>query len=301
VPRVLDPGIQKVLDAMNALEGPPAHEVPIEQARAGHEQETAHLSGLGEDVGEVRDVEVAGTIGPIPLRIYRPLEPAGGVVAYFHGGGWAVGSVDSFDTVCRALANASGAIVASVGYRLAPEHPFPTALEECVAATRALAERHREAPVAVAGDSAGGNLAIGVARRLRDQVCAQALVYPVCDAGLNTPSYRDFKERYGLTAEGMRRYWNLYLDGADGFQPDTSPLRADDLAGLPPTFVLTSEFDVLRDEGEALVEQLRAAGVDVTHRRYDGTIHGFWRWMKATPRTREAIDEVGAALRGNLG
>jgi acetyl esterase len=297
----LAPGIQKVLDGLNALEGPPAHEVPIEQARAGHEQETAQLSGSGEEVGEVRDVEVAGTAGPIPLRIYRPLEPAGGVVAYFHGGGWAVGSIDSFDAVCRALANESGAIVASVGYRLAPEHPFPTPLEECVAATRALAERHEGEPVAVAGDSAGGNLAIGVARRLRDQIRAQALIYPVCDAGLNTPSYRDCKERYGLSAEGMQRYWNLYLDGADGFQPDASPLRADDLAGLPPTFVLTSEFDVLRDEGEALAEKLREAGVDVTLRRYEGTIHGFWRWMVATDLARRAIAEVGAALRRELG
>jgi acetyl esterase len=296
----LDPGIQEVLDGINALEGPPAHEVPIELARAGHEQETAQLSGPGEEVGEVRDVEAPGTAGPIPLRIYHPLERAAGVVAYFHGGGWAVGSIDSFDAVCRALANESGAIVASVGYRLAPEHPFPAQLEDCVAATRALIERHEGEPVAVAGDSAGGNLAIGVARRLRDQVRAQALIYPVCDAGLNTPSYRDFKARYGLTAEGMQRYWNLYLDGADGFQPDASPLRADDLAGLPPTFVLTSEFDVLRDEGEALVQQLREAGVDVTHRRYDGTIHGFWRWMAATPRTREAIAEVGAALRREL-
>jgi acetyl esterase len=297
----LAPGIQKVLDGLNALEGPPAHEVPIEQARAGHEQETAQLSGPGEEVGEVRDGEVAGTAGPIPLRIYRPLEPAGGVVAYFHGGGWAVGSIDSFDAVCRALANESGAIVASVGYRLAPEHPFPTPLEECVAATRALAERHEGEPVAVAGDSAGGNLAIGVARRLRDQIRAQALIYPVCDAGLNTPSYRDCKERYGLSAEGMQRYWNLYLDGADGFQPDASPLRADDLAGLPPTFVLTSEFDVLRDEGEALAENLREAGVDVTLRRYEGTIHGFWRWMAATDLARRAIAEVGAALRRELG
>jgi acetyl esterase len=297
----LAPGIQKVLDGLNALEGPPAHEVPIEQARAGHEQETAQLSGPGEEVGEVRDGEVAGTAGPIPLRIYRPLEPAGGVVAYFHGGGWAVGSIDSFDAVCRALANESGAIVASVGYRLAPEHPFPTPLEECVAATRALAERHEGEPVAVAGDSAGGNLAIGVARRLRDQIRAQALIYPVCDAGLNTPSYRDCKERYGLSAEGMQRYWNLYLDGADGFQPDASPLRADDLAGLPPTFVLTSEFDVLRDEGEALAEKLREAGVDVTLRRYEGTIHGFWRWMVATDLARRAIAEVGAALRRELG
>lgn len=295
----LDPGIQEVLDGINALEGPPAHEVPIQQARAGHEQETAQLSGPGEEVGEVRDVELPGAV-PIPVRVYRPLEPTGGVVAYFHGGGWAVGSIDSFDTVCRALANESGAIVGSVGYRLAPEHRFPAALEDCVAATKGLAELYPDEPVAVAGDSAGGNLALGVARRLREQVKAQALIYPVCDGALNTPSYRDFKERYGLTAEGMQRYWNLYLDGSDGLQPDASPLRADDLAGLPPAFVLTAEFDVLRDEGEAMVEKLREAGVDVTHRRYDGTIHGFWRWMAATPRTREAIAEVGAALRGHL-
>ena len=122
----MDPGIQKVLDGMNALDGPPAHEVPVEQARAGHEQETALLSGPGEEVGEVRDVEVAGAGGPIPRAdLSCRSSPTGGVIAYFHGGGWVVGSIDSFDTTCRALANASGAIVGSVGYRLAPEHPFP--------------------------------------------------------------------------------------------------------------------------------------------------------------------------------
>jgi acetyl esterase len=288
----MDPDIQKVLDGMNALEGPPAHEVPVEQARAGHEQETKVLAGPGEEVGAVEDVELAG----VPARVYTPLEPNGGTVAYFHGGGWVVGSIDSFDTTCRALANASGATVVSVGYRLAPEHPFPAALEDCAAVTRAL-----DAPLVVAGDSAGGNLAIGVARRLRDKIAGVALIYPVTDAGLNTPSMRDFKERYGLTAAGLQRYWNLYLDGADGFQADASPLRADDLEGLPPTYVLTSEFDILRDEGEAFVKKLEKAGVDVTHRRFDGTIHGFWRWMAATPKTREAIDEVGAALRGQLG
>jgi acetyl esterase len=238
--------------------------------------------------------------------VYRPEgEGALPVVAYFHGGGWAVGSIDSFDTVCRALANASGAVVASVGYRLAPESPFPSALEDCAAVTRWLGiEAHEVGAdptrVAVAGDSAGGNLAMGVARRMRDKVAGTALIYPVCDAGLNTPSYRDFKERYGLTAAGMQRYWNLYLDGADGFQADASPLRADDLAGLPPTYVLTAEFDILRDEGEALVKKLREGGVDVTHERFEGTIHGFWRWMAATPKTREAIDEVGAWLAGAL-
>ena len=141
-----------------------------------------------------------------------------------------------------------------------------------------------------------------MARRLRDQVRAQALIYPVADAGLNTPSMRDFKERYGLTAAGLQRFWNLYLDGADGFQPDTSPLRADDLAGLPPTFVLTAEFDVLRDEGEALVGASCARPASTSRTAATtGVIHGFWRWMKATPRTREAIDEVGAALRARPG
>ena len=152
----------------------------------------------------------------------------------------------------------------------------------------------------MAGDSAGGNLAAAVARRQRDRLAAMALIYPVTDAGLNTPSMRDFKERYGLSAAGLQRYWNLYLDGADGLQPDASPLRAGDLAGLPITYVLTSEFDVLRDEGEAFAGKLREAGVDVTHKRFEGTIHGFWRWMAATPKTREAIDEVGGWLRDAL-
>src|SRR5215210_7169543 len=304
---MLDPGIQKVLDGMNALEGPPANEVPIEQARAGHEQETAQFSGPGDEVAEVQELRVPGPGGVVPVRAYRP-EGQGAltVIAYFHGGGWAVGSIDSFDTGCRALANASGAVVASVGYRLAPEHPFPAALEDCVAVTRWLGIEAHEigadpARVAVAGDSAGGNLAIAVARRVRRHLRALALIYPVCDAGLNTPSYRDFKERYGLTAAGMQRYWNLYLDGADGLQPDASPLRADDLAGLPPTYLLTAEFDVLRDEGEALVAKLREAGVDVTHRRFEGAIHGFWRWLAATELSHAAIAEVGEALRGQLG
>ena len=211
------------------------------------------------------------------------------MVAYFHGGGWAVGSIDSFDAVCRALANESGAIVASVGYRLAPEHPFPTPLEECVAATRALAERHEGEPVAVAGDSSGGNLAIGVARRLRDQIRAQALIYPVCDAGLNTPSYRDCKERYGLPSSAG---WDAaLLEPLPRRRGRLSARRLAAARGRPRgpaahVRVLTSEFDVLRDEGEALAENLREAGVDVTHRRYEGTIHGFCvaGWRRRTSR-----------------
>ena len=293
---------------MLALGGTPAHEVPVDQARAGHEAETEHLSGPGEPVAEVRDLEIDAPGGPIPIRVYRP-EADGPlpVVAYFHGGGWMLGSIESFDTVLRALANAAGVAVLSVGYRLAPEAPFPAGLDDSICALRWAAAEARTLGadperLAIAGDSAGGNLATVVARRLRDDVPlrAQVLIYPVTDAGCNTASYREFGERHGLTAASMQRFWNLYLDGAEGLQPDASPLRADDLAGLPPAFVLTAGFDVLRDEAEAYVEALREAGVEVRHSRYAGAIHGFWRWLAVTRLARAAVDEVAGELRARL-
>jgi acetyl esterase len=289
---------------MLALATAPPHEVPIEQARAGHEAETAQLSGPGGEVAEVRDI----TVGDIPVRVYRP-EGEGPLplVVYLHGGGWAIGSIASFDTVIRALANASGAVVASVGYRLAPEHPFPAGLDDALAAVRGLHARAAELGadpdrMAIAGDSAGGNLATVAARRLRGEVPLrlQALIYPATDAGCNTPSYREFGEGYGLTAASMQRFWNLYLDGTEGLEPDTSPLRAEDLAGSPPALVLTADRDPLRDEGEAYAEALRRAGVPVQARRIEGTIHGFWRWLAASRCSRQAVDEVGAALRDAL-
>jgi len=293
------------------MAGPPAHEVPVEQARAGHEAETEHLSGPGEPVAEVRDLEIPVPSCSIPARLYRPETPSPPtplpLVAYLHGGGWTIGSIDSFDTVVRALTNASGAIVVSIGYRLAPEAPFPAGLEDCMCAVRWLAANAAElgadpGRMAVAGDSAGGNLATVVARRLRDEVPlrAQALIYPVTDAGCNTASYRDFGEGHGLTAASMQRFWNLYLDGADGTDPDASPLRAGDLAGSPPAFVLTAGFDPLRDEAEAYCEALRDAGVDAECHRYDGAIHGFWRWLAATELSRRAVDDVADALRARL-
>jgi acetyl esterase len=307
----LDPEIEAVVSAMQALPGPPPEDVPIEEARAGHEAETRELSGPGQTVAEVRDHVVPGPGGDIPVRVYSPSGAHGPVpvIAYFHGGGWSLGSIDSFDTVCRALANAACAIVASVGYRLAPEHRYPAAVEDCVAATRWVAEKAQElggdpARLAVAGDSAGGNLATIVARRARDEggppIRFQALVYPATDAALNTPSYREFAEGFGLTALGMRRFWGMYLDGADGAHPDASPLRAEDLAGLPPAFVLTAEADVLRDEGEAYAERLREAGVEVALHRYDGATHGFWRWQAKAALARRAVRELGAALRQAL-
>ena len=293
---------------MLALTGPPPHEVPVDQARAGHEAETEHLSGPGEPVAEVRELEIPSPSGPIPARLYRPEGDAPQpLVAYLHGGGWMLGSIESFDTVVRALANAAGAIVVSVGYRLAPEAPYPAGLEDCLCAVRWLAANAAELGadperLAIAGDSAGGNLATVVARRLRGEVPLrmQALIYPVTDAGCNTASYREFGEDHGLTAASMQRFWNLYLDGSDGLDPDASPLRAEDLAGSPPTFVLTAGFDPLRDEGEAYCEALRDAGVEAECRRYDGAIHGFWRWLAVTRLAHRAVGEVAAALRARL-
>ncbi len=300
----LHPEIAAVLAEMTVDEedAPP----PVADARAQMEREALALCGPGEPVASVRELAVPGPAGEIPVRVYRPEgEGALPVLAHFHGGGWVLGSLDTHDALCRALANASGAIVAAVDYRLAPEHPFPAALEDCVAATAWLAERAGELGgdprrLAVVGDSAGGNLAAGVARRLRDRVAFQVLVYPVADGSLGTASFADFAQGWGLTAEGMTAFWRLYLDGASAEDPDLSPVRAPDLAGAPPALVLTADHDVLRDEGVAYADALRAAGVPVEHREYAGTIHGFWRWLARTGLAREAVDDVAAALRRAL-
>ena len=308
---MLDPEIQPIVDLMNAAPGPPAHLIPVEQARATHDRDTEIMSGPGPEVAEVRDVEVPGPGGPIPVRVSIPAADAGPLplVAYAHGGGWVMGSLDGFDPMCRALANASGAVVASIGYRLAPEHPFPAGGDDVHAAVRWLASNAASlgadaGRMGIAGDSAGGNLAAVTARRLRDAgdspLRFQALVYPVCDSALNTPSYRECDQGFGLSTLSMKRFWELYLDGADGTQPDASPLRAADLAGLPPTYILTVGKDVLRSEAEAYAAALERAGVPVTLRCYDGAVHGFFRWLARTRLSQQAIDEVGAALREGL-
>jgi acetyl esterase/lipase len=287
----LDPELQELIDAWAATPSPPtppAHEVPVTQARMAHLSETEYLAGEGPAVATVTDETVAG----VPVRVYAP-EDARGTIAYLHGGGWVLGNLDSVDAVCRALANEAGARVVSIDYRLAPEHPFPAGLNDALAVTRAV-----DADV-VAGDSAGGNLAAVVARGLKDRVKLQLLIYPVIEAGVNTPSYREFGELYGLTAAAMQRFWDLYLDGADGFDPDASPLRGD-LEGLPPAYILTASHDVLRDEGEAYAAALERAGVSVTLNRKPGTIHGFWRWQTKAI-ARDAVREAGVAVRAVLG
>jgi acetyl esterase len=221
-----------------------------------------------------------------------------------------LGSSASYRPTVHALANASGAAVVSVDYRLAPEHPFPAPLDDAETALRWL---QREAAglgvdpdrIAIAGDSAGGNLAAVVARRNRDAggppLRFQLLVYPVLDGALDTASYRDFATGYRLTAEEMAECWRGYAGDADRSDPDLSPLRATDLSGLPPALVITAAADPLRDEGEAYAAALRAAGVDAELRRIPGTVHGFWRWLAVAEVSRRTVREAGAALRQAFG
>jgi acetyl esterase len=221
-----------------------------------------------------------------------------------------LGNLETHDRIARRLCRASGALIVSVEYRLAPEHHFPAPLDDCMAATHWLSDNAGEldgdpARLAVAGDSAGGNLAAAVALASRADdgpgLAAQVLIYPVTDAACATPSFVQNAEGYLLSASSMRWFWEQYL-GPDG-DPDSgyaSVLRAPDLATLPPALVVTAEFDPLRDEGEAYAEHLREAGNDVTVRRYDGMVHGFLGMDALVPAADAAMNEIGAFLSAHL-
>ncbi|MFB9831766.1 alpha/beta hydrolase [Actinoallomurus acaciae] len=235
--------------------------------------------GAGPELAEVEDA----VVGAIPIRIYRP---AGGVLpalVYFHGGGWSIGDLNSADPMCRRLAAEAGLVVVSVDYRLAPEHPFPAAVEDAFAVTADVvrhAGRYGVAPdaVAVGGDSSGGNLAAVAARLARDEgitLAHQLLMCPNTDSGLDSSSFTEFGEGYGLSAASMAWFFGHYLGRADHSDPRVAPLRAPDLAGLPPATIITAEYDILRDEGEEYARVLAAAGVPVELRRFSGMIHNF--------------------------
>jgi acetyl esterase len=247
------------------------------------------------------------------VRAYRPSPDSSlPVFVVFHGGGWVIGSAGEFDVIARQLANASNAIVVSVDYRLAPEHPYPAPIDDCWHAlqwTAAHAEDLGGDPrrLAVGGDSAGGNLAAVCAQRARDQggpaLALQVLVYPVCDCDLDTGSYTANAEGYLLEREEMQWFFDCYTDGGkhDAADPSISPLRAANFHGLPPALVITAEYDPLRDEGEAYAARLREAGVAVEQRRYDGLIHGFFGLSAAFDAGRDAVELVGTALRRSFG
>jgi acetyl esterase len=231
------------------------------------------------------------------------------VLVFFHGSGFVLCSLDTHDGMCRNLCAGSAAVVASVDYRLAPEHKFPAGIEDCLYATRWAAAHAPELGtdarrVAVAGDSAGGNMAAVTALRLRDEggpaLCGQLLLYPVTDYHTpGTPSYRENAEGYGLTRDTMKWFWDHYLsDPAEGAHPHASPLRALGSSGLPPALIITAEYDPLRDEGELYAEKLRAGGVPTSLSRYDGVNHGFMFWVGVVDKADAAMSEACDWLSG---
>lgn len=256
-----------------------------------------------EPIAKVEDRNIPGPAGDIPVRIYDPGGPGPkGVIAWYHGGGWVLGDLDGSDAGCRMLANASGCIVVSVDYRLAPEHKYPAAADDCFAATKWVVDNAASigadpSRLAVGGDSAGGNLAAVVAQMAKAAggpiVRFQLLVYPVTKHDYSTASYKDNADGYLLTKDSMVWFWDHYLNSAaDGQDPKASPACATDLSGLPRALVITCEYDPLRDEGEAYASAMAEAGVPVTSVRVNGQIHGLW--ANAAIEDGPAIVRMGA-------
>ena len=302
----LDPQAEALLAQMKEQGLPPFEEMTVPQAReviAGFRE----LQAEPPPIAAAEDRTVPGPAGDIPIRVYMPQAPAPRpVLVYFHGGGWTIGNVDITDRPCRALAHATGGVVVSVEYRMAPEDKFPAALDDCYAVTRWAAEHAAELGadpdrLVVIGDSAGGNLAAAVALLAREQgtptIAYQVLIYPVTDHGCGWPSYSENADGYLLTRATMHWFWSHYLSNADEGQDwRASPLRASDFSNLPPALIATCEFDPLRDEGEAYGERLLAAGVPTKVHRFDGMIHGFFWMTLVMPQAQQLIDEIAAEL-----
>jgi acetyl esterase len=309
----VDPHIAAVLAMLDEAGVPPMYEGTPEAGRALYLQLT-HGARTPEQLAPVASTEdriVPGAAGGLKARVYRPEGDAPfPTVVFFHGGGWVIGDLDTHDNMARHICRGSGAVVVAVDYRLAPEHPFPAAADDAVAAARWVAghldELGGDGRLAVAGDSAGGNLAAVVAQVLRDEgtpLAGQFLIYPAVDAEGEYPSRVENATGYFLEKDTMDWFYGHYAGAWDDAKDARlSPLHHADLAGLPPAVIVTAEFDPLRDEGEAYGEALRAAGVRADVQRYDGLIHGFFDRGTISPAAQKAIDEscarFGELLRG---
>ena len=302
----VDPEAQALLDQIAAAGAPPFNTLPVEDARKMMDMMMELLGVVPEPVAKVEDLLIPGPAGQIPVRVYTP-QGSGPfpVLVFFHGGGFAIGSIKNYDELCQALTNAASCMVVSVEYRLAPEHKFPAAVDDCYAATKWVAENANTiggdpTRIAIGGDSAGGNLTAVIALMARERgtppLVYQLLVYPATDFANDTPSHRENADGYFLTEDDTVWFMNLYLRSeADANNPYASPLRAQDFSGLPPALVITAEFDPLRDEGEAYAARLSEAGVPVVCTRYNGMIHGFL--SMPFDQARKARQEVAANLR----
>jgi len=300
----LHPEARALLDQLEALGDPPLETSTPEAVRA---LRASRIQPPTVALAEVRDVDANG----IATRLYRPsMDAPLGLMAYFHGGGWVLGSIETHDHIARGLAAGSGCAVLSVDYRLAPEHPFPAGLDDAFTVSTWVQEHASSLGcdperLAIGGDSAGANLAAVVTQSGRFPFRFQLLVYPVTDARGGTASYEELAEGFGLTRDGMHWFLEHYLSGGEGTpnDPRVSPLVADDsaFAASPRTLVITAELDPLRDEGEAYADRLRAAGVAVETTRYDGMIHGFFALGEFLSDGRRALVQAAGALRGAIG
>jgi acetyl esterase len=310
-PMPIDPKIQEILDFIASRNVPPFHELSPEEARLRVEKSREIFGGDPVDLPRVEDLTMPGPAGEIALRLYA--SSSGGslpVLVYFHGGGWVVGSLDSYDALCRGLARESGCLVISVDYRLAPEHKFPAGLDDAWAALEWIAAHAPSlggdsARLAVGGDSAGGNLAAVVSQMAREfggpPIAHQLLIYPATTHDLGTESMQAHAEDGLLTLKDTQWFWAHYLTRPEeAASPRVCPLKAESLAGLPPAHVVIAEIDVLADEGRAYAKALEAAGVPVRVTECPGMIHGFMS-MTILERTQGYIAEMGAVLKEALG
>jgi len=310
----LDPQAKALLEQLAANpDAPRMIDLPPAGAREMYRAMANMLDRQGTPIGKVEDRAIPGPGGDIPVRVYTPVAGGGKgpALVFYHGGGWVIGDLETHDALCRTLANEAGCKVIAVDYRLAPEHPFPAAIDDAYAAACWVEANASEIDIdpnriAVAGDSAGGNLAAAVCLRAKaekgPQIAFQLLIYPVTDAPADTQSYKDFGTGHFLEKESMDWFWNHYVvsAGADPKHPYAAPLQAESHAGLPPAYVVTAGYDVLRDEGKAYADALKKAGVEVEYVNYEGMIHGFFNLQGVLDVSREAVKAAAKALKEAL-
>ena len=300
----LDPDIAVALSAVQEGGWLPLAVDPPSRAREKYRELSLIRRGEGyvpEPLATVSDRSVDGPAGPIAVRVYEPDDPIPATVVFLHGGGWVIGDLDTHDPICRSLANATRAIVASVDYRLAPEAPHPAPLQDCMAALAWAARTWPGNRLAVAGDSAGGGLAAGCALATRDAggpaLVAQLLIYPGVDPLMSQPSVIENGEGYFLTRADMEWFTDHYLpDAAMRTDPMVNLLRAPDLAGAAPAVITVAEFDPLRDEGTRYAQRLQEAGVPTTLIAAPGLVHGYFAMTELSPAAARVADEVRVAF-----
>lgn len=312
MPAKLDPDAAAVYKAFQDAGRPAYEDLTADEARAYYDAARLVSNPDPRELASIQSIVIPGPAGDIPARVYTPktlrqdngLAPA---LVFFHGGGWVIGNLDTHDVVCRAIADEGQLIVISVDYRLAPEHKFPAAVEDAIAATQWVADNARKLGIdperiSVGGDSAGGNLSAVVTIHARDHggpmLAGQVLIYPATDFSMSYPSHSEPETSILLTHSVIRWFRDHYLGGAQAEHDwRASPARVETLAGLPPAFVMTAGADPLRDEGDEYARRLADAGVPVTHRAYPGQFHGFFTMGKLLQKANVAVTEIGDWLK----